>query len=99
MEEKQPSMEVEGIPEIRHRVGGTDLHSERHWICAPSVDGKKREVKVFGATTVELMRLAGWLKQRRVESIAMESTGVYWIAPFELLKGQGFEVRWWIPGN
>ena len=33
-----------------------------------------------------------WLKARKVESVAMESTGVYWIAPHEVLEGEGFEV-------
>jgi hypothetical protein len=39
-----------------------------------------------------LLRLAAWLKERKVESVAMESTGVYWIAPHELLEGQGLAV-------
>lgn len=51
-----------------------------------------REVEEFGATTPELEKLAGWLKERKVESVAMESTGVYWIAPYELLERQGLEV-------
>jgi transposase len=38
------------------------------------------------------MRMAEWLKERHVESVAMESTGVYWIAPHEILEGQGLEV-------
>src|SRR6266545_1672347 len=37
----------------------------------------------FGATTPELIRMVEWLKARQVESVAMESTGVYWIAPHE----------------
>ncbi len=81
-----------GLPNIRPQVGGIDLASERHWVCAPTVDGAAREVADFGGTTGELLRLAGWLKERRVESVAMESTGVYWIAPHEVLEAQGFEV-------
>jgi transposase len=38
------------------------------------------------------MRMAEWLQQRQVESVAMESTGVYWIAPQEVLEGKGFEI-------
>jgi transposase len=56
------------------------------------VEGTAREVADFGATTPELMRMAGWLKQRRVEAVAMESTGVYWIAPHEVLEAEGFEI-------
>ena len=83
---------MEGLPSIRPLVAGVDLGSERHWVCAPTVDGTAREVADFGATTPELIRLAEWLQQRKVESVAMESTGVYWIAPHEILEGQGFQV-------
>lgn len=77
---------------VQVKVGGIDLGSERHWVCAPSKDGTAREVEDFGATTAELMRMAGWLKERGVEWVAMESTGVYWIAPHEILEGEGLEV-------
>jgi transposase len=77
---------------VRTRVAGIDIGSERHWVCAPTADGGGREIADFGATTPELVRLAEWLQQRQVESVAMESTGVYWIAPHEVLEGQGLEV-------
>ncbi|MCI0410043.1 MAG: IS110 family transposase [Acidobacteria bacterium] len=69
-----------------------DIGSTAHWVCAPAVEGKGREVCTFGATTPELERLAAWLKERGVESVAMESTGVYWIAAHEILESHGFEV-------
>ena len=81
-----------GLPVVRRNVAGVDLGSERHWVCAPTQDGSVREIASFGATTAELMRLAEWLKTRQVESVAMESTGVYWIAPHEVLEGQGLQV-------
>ena len=83
---------VEGLPVVRDNVGGIDLGSERHWACAPSVDGSGREIADFGATTPELIRMAQWLKERNVVSVAMESTGVYWIAPHEVLEAAGLEV-------
>ena len=83
---------VAGLPVIRRMVAGLDLGSERHWVCAPSVDGNAREVADFGGTTPELIRLAQWLQERHVESVAMESTGVYWIAPHEVLEAEGLEV-------
>lgn len=73
-------------------MAGIDLGSKSHWVCAPTVDGVEREVEEFGATTPELEKLAAWLKERKVESVAMESTGVYWIAPYELLERHGLEV-------
>ena len=81
-----------GLPAIRPLVAGIDIGSERHWVCGPAADGSGREIADFGATTPELMRMAKWLKERQVESVAMESTGVYWIAPHEVLEAQGLEV-------
>lgn len=84
--------EVEGLPVLRPNVAGIDLASEVHWACAPNVDRTGREVEKFGATTAELERMAAWLKERKVESVAMESTGVYWIAPYEVLERHGLEI-------
>jgi hypothetical protein len=81
-----------GLPSIRPLVAGIDVGSERHWVCAPTADGRAREVADFGATTPELIRLTQWLKQRNVESVAMESTGVYWIAPHEVLEAARLEI-------
>lgn len=84
--------QIEGLPIVRRNVAGIDLGSERHWVCAPAMDGEGREVADFGGTTPELTRMAKWLKDRGVESVAMESTGVYWIAPHEVLEAEGLEV-------
>ena len=84
--------QLEGLPVIRRGVAGIDLGSEQHWVCAPTLDRSGREVAHFGATTAELIRMAEWLKARQVESVAMESTGVYWIAPHEVLEAQGLQV-------
>jgi len=83
---------IQSLPVIRQHAAGIDLGSERHWVCAPTLDGSAREIAHFGATTPELIRMAGWLKIRGVESVALESTGVYWIAPHEVLESQGLEV-------
>jgi transposase len=84
--------QIAGLPVVRHKVAGVDLGSERHWACAPAVEGSGREVADFGATTSELVRMSKWLQARKVESVAMESTGVYWIAPHEVLEAEGLEV-------
>jgi transposase len=47
---------------------------------------------VFGATTSQLEKMATWLLERRVESVALESTGVYWIAVYEVLEARGLKV-------
>lgn len=84
--------EIEGLPVVRREVAGIDLGSQRHWVCAPTIDGTAREVADFGATTPELVRMAKWLRERKVKSVAMESTGVYWIAPHEVLEAEALEV-------
>jgi transposase len=84
--------EIEGLPVVRRDAAGIDLGSERHWVCAPTIDGTGREVADFGATTPELIRMAEWLAERKVRSVAMESTGVYWVAPQEVLEAAGLEV-------
>src|SRR5271157_5668697 len=53
----------------------------------------------FGANTADLQELAAWLKKCRIKTIALESTGVYWIPLFELLESQGFEVNLVEPGQ
>jgi transposase len=83
---------LQGLPVIRRNVARIDLGSERHWVCAPTPDGSGREIADFGATTPELTRMVEWLKARQVESVGMESTGVYWIAPHEVLEAAGLEV-------
>src|SRR3954452_25321460 len=84
--------QLEGLPVIRRSVAGVDLGSERHWVCAPTIDGAGREIADFGGITSELIRMAKWLKERNVDSIAMESTGVYWIAPHEVLEAESFQI-------
>src|SRR5947208_3480328 len=84
--------QLQGLPLMRSDVAGMDIGSERHWVCAPTQDGSGREIGDFGATTAELIRMAEWLKARQVKSVAMESTGVYWIAPHEVLEAHGLEV-------
>src|SRR5437879_11704633 len=91
-DDTDPALEENGLAVLRRNVAGIDVGSTSHWVCAPTVDGTAREVEQFGATTPELEKLAQWLKQRKVESVAMESTGVYWIPLHEVLERHGLEV-------
>ncbi len=85
-------LEGDGFAVLRRNVAGADLGSKSHWICAPTLDGTGREVLEFGATTGELERAAKWMLERKVESVGMESTGVYWIPPHEVWERCGLEV-------
>ena len=79
--------------EIRRYVAGIDIagHAD-HYVCGPRRDDGTCEVEHFGTTTPELHRMLGWLKERHVESVAMESTSVYWIPVADLLEAKGLEV-------
>lgn len=83
----------EGLPVLRGNVAGIDVGSKEHWVCAPPKPDGTANVETFGTTTRQLEQLADWLKAEGVESVAMESTGVYWIPLYELLESRGFEVR------
>src|SRR6266481_505924 len=87
---------VQSLPEhLRHinlNAAGIDIGSERHMVAVP--EGRDEvSVREFGAFTADLQALADWLQQCCVTTVAMESTGVYWIPLFELLERRGFEVK------
>ena len=79
--------------EKRRYVAGIDIASRaNHFVCGPRNDAGEREIVSFGTTTPELYKMLNWLIERKVESVAMESTSVYWRAPLELLEKNGIEV-------
>ena len=71
---------------------GIDIAKSEHWVAIPAhVDGEHR-VRRFGGFTQDLQELSSWLTQHEIEQVAMVATGVYWIAPYDLLDRDGFEV-------
>jgi transposase len=82
-------------PQLQHmnlNAAGIDIGAERHMVAVP--EGRDTvSVREFGTFTTDLEALAAWLKQCGVTTVAMESTGVYWIPLFELLERRGFEVK------
>jgi len=80
------------LKNIQPNAAGIDLGSKEHWVAVPPKANGESNVKCFGTTTPELCRLADWLQEQRVETVAMESTGVYWIPLFEILDNRGFQV-------
>ena len=73
---------------------GLDVHKKTVVACVRSVgaDGAvSSEVRTFGTMTGDLLELSDWLKQKDVDRVAMESTGVYWKPVFNLLESD-FEV-------
>lgn len=82
----------EGLRVIRAEVAGIDLGSREHYVCCPPTPEGEPNVQSFATTTPQLNKLADWLSEQHVESVAMESTGVYWIPLYEILESRGFEV-------
>jgi len=79
--------------EIRRNVAGIDLAWRAdHYVCGPRREDGECEIEAFGTTTPELHRMVQWLRERQVESAAMESTSVYWIPAADLLEANGIEV-------
>ena len=87
-----------GLSVVNPDAAGIDVHSNMHMVCVP-VDRDVNPVRQFGANTADLQEIAAWLKKCRVKTVAMESTGVYWIPLFELLESEGFEVYLVEPGQ
>jgi transposase len=72
-------------------AAGIDIGSAAHFVAVPP-DRDDQPVREFPSFTVDLNALADWLKACGVDTVAMESTGVYWIPLFELLESRGFTV-------
>lgn len=82
----------QSLKTIQPNSAGIDLGSREHWVAVPPSKDGTPNVERFGTTTPELLRLADWLKEQQIVTVAMESTGVYWIPIFEILDSRGFEV-------
>ena len=79
------------IDQINLHAAGLDIGAEEIYACVP-VDRDEESVRVFPTFTVDLHALADWLEACQIETVAMESTGVYWIPIYEILKSRGFDV-------
>jgi hypothetical protein len=80
------------FPIINNDAAGIDIGSEEHWVAVPE-DRDEKPVRPFGCFTSDLHAMARWLKKCGVTTVAMESTGVYWIPPFQILEEHGLEVK------
>ena len=73
-------------------AAGIDIGASSHFVAVPE-DRDERPVREFAAYTADLYQLADGLKACGIKTVAMESTGVYWIPLFQVLEERGFEVR------
>jgi transposase len=76
---------------VHPHAAGIDIGAAEHWVAVPA-DCDPQPVRRFGACTPDLHALADWLQRCGVTTVALESTGVYWIPLFELLESRGLQV-------
>src|SRR5271157_1974915 len=72
-------------------AAGIDIGAEEIYVAVPP-DRDEVCVHRFGTFTGDLQALADWLERCRIRTVAMESTGVYWIPLFQLLEARGLQV-------
>lgn len=80
------------LQRVNLNAAAIDVGAESHFVAVPE-DRDDQPVREFAAFTADLYRLADWLKACGIETVAMESTGVYWIPVFQVLEERGFAVK------
>jgi transposase len=79
------------LSQLNPKCAGIDVGAAELFVCIAK-NSHEQEVCSFSTFTSDMKLMIDWLKKNKVESIAMESTGVYWIPPYEFLEEAGFEV-------
>lgn len=89
--QRRLSLSDPGLEVVHPDAAGIDIGNASHFVAVPP--GRDQEpVREFGSWTADLRCLAAWLKQCGIRTVALQSTGVYWIAVMEILEAEGFEV-------
>ena len=83
---------LQNLPMLNPDAAGIDVGAKQHLVAVPA-DRDPRPVRTFEAFTPELHELAEWLKRCGIRTVALESTGIYWLALYEVLEQYGLEVR------
>ena len=79
------------LPEVKPNAAGIDMGAREIFVAVPA-DRDAESVRSFPTFTEDLHRLADWLQHCRIDMVAMESTGVYWIPLFQILESRKIEV-------
>lgn len=85
------AVKLEALDYINVNAAGIDIGSKSHFIAVP-LGRDSEHVREFQTFTNSLIELVEWLKKLRITTVAMESTGVYWIPVYDLLEANGFQV-------
>jgi len=87
----KPQKGTLGLTVVHPKAAGIDVGNEEHYVAVPpDLDGEP--VRVFGCFTADLKALAQWLEKCGIETVAMQSTGVYWMALYDILSERGMQV-------
>jgi hypothetical protein len=79
------------LPVLHVDAAGIDIGATEIYVAVPA-DRDHESVRAFQTFTEDLMKLADWLQECRIGTVAMESTGVYWIPLMQILESRGLEV-------
>src|SRR5580700_4404782 len=89
---KKTKIQMDSLPLLQPDAAGLDIAHREHW-CAVPAQRSAKPVRSCGTFTEDLEAMADWFKECGIKTVAMESTGVYWIPAFQVLERKGFEVR------
>ena len=92
MPSKRKTATVATLPVIEPNAAGIDIGATEVFVAVPA-DRDAKPIRCFKTFTVDLQKLAGWLEQCGIRTVAMESTGVYWIPLFQILEERNFKVQ------
>ena len=90
LKRRKAEAEKAGLPVVHRHAAGLGIGSTFHMVGVPP-ERDSQPVRAFRSFTGDLHRLADWLEKTGITTVAMESTGVYWIAVYEILEARGFE--------
>ena len=90
-ESARPKVDWKALEIVHPNAAGIDVGGSEHWV-AISPDRDPEPVRPFGCFTADLRAMAQWLIEKGVRSVALQSTGVYWMPVFEILEQHGLEV-------
>jgi transposase len=88
---QKTKINLDSLPLLEPDAAGIDIAHREHWCAVPS-DRCDKPVRPFGTFTGDLEKMADWLQACGIKTVAMESTGVYWIPAFQVLERRGFKV-------
>jgi len=88
---RQVAVADPGLTIVHANAGGIDVGNESHYVAVPP-DRDPNPVREFGCWTAALNQIAEWLQSCRIDTVAMQATGVYWIALYDVLEQHGIQV-------